>query len=1072
MSFVHLHNHSGFSIRDGFCTTEDYVKTAQSLGMPAIAITDHGNIHGAISLSKAAKSAKINGIIGIEMYVSAEDCRIKTNDNKTNYHITLLAKNEGGYKNICNILTEAWERGYYYVPRVDKTILSKYNKGIIALSGCLKGEVAQSIMHNLDEEVTSNLLKQYKEIYGDDFSIEIMENGYEAQGKVNKFLIDFAATNKYNMVATNDCHYITKSQSMPQEIMQCIGMKQTYEARKFKGTGELYLKSEEEMKAAFSRHGDIAKQMIENSNKIASSCDFSFSFKGYRMPKFDGLDDKAASKKLRELCREGWKKKIAPVILKQEEIDKYKERIEYELKTIEDLGFCHYFLMVWDVGKYCDDNNIMRSPGRGSVGGSLASYLLNISDIDPIKYELLFERFLNPGRTGGVGGGLPDIDVDIISTRRDEVISYLRKRWGEDKVSQVATFGTMATRTTLKNVGKALGHEFTLMNNITSIVPKRVDCTLSDFLNGNQEKGIEPVPELKKYAEVYPELFSISMELEGAINSVGKHASAIVISDRPILNDTPLFLGDPDDKSSIICAFDMHGVESLGLVKMDFLGLTELSIIDHIVRDVKKVHNKDIDIAKISLDDKNTWETFCKGDTFGVFQFSSQLMREGILQKVRPNNLIELAACNAICRPGNLDAGTHTNFINRKHGLELVSYIHPKLEPILRSTYGVLVYQEQSMRIVRDLAGFTLAEADILRKGMGKKKSKLFETLTEKFFAGAAKNNVDIEIAKELWTLINYMARYSFNASHAVGYSLLAYRTAYLKTHYPMQYYWAMLKHEHNNEDTISEIVRECRLRGVTILPPDLMFDPSTRKENEIMLPFVAAKTMGELPNRHLWERMPFKNLLDFFSRIDYKIINERALTSLIACGAFETMTTMREEIMTLYRKNRQRREKVVTTQSSLFGTDVTTTENNEGSALTSLDEKVRAKYEALGFNLRYSLLKNYSDYIEKYEHITPTELLAKKHADLEGVVSVCGVMSDLRTHVDKRGKEMIFFKLKDEYSSVNSLMFASAYEGFADMGLHNNDVIKVQGRFDNRKNLIVSDIVRARKNKVVVSAI
>ncbi len=785
--FVHLHVHTEYSLLDGACRLKDLVKAARDYHMPALAITDHGNMFGAIDFYRAAMARGVKPIIGCEVYVAPQSRFEKSlkPGKETSYHLVLLAKDETGYKNLLKLASVAYLEGFYYKPRVDKEILAKYHEGLIALSGCLKGEIPILVLDNKIEEAKRVAL-EYKGIFGqENFFLELHDHGIEEQKRVNTKLISMGRELGIGLVATNDCHYIRKQDANAHDILLSIQTATTIDdpnRLKF-STEEFYLKSPEEMRELFHH----IPEAIENTIRIAERCNLELKFgetllPHYRPPEGYTLDDYLA-----ELCHKGLKVRYPQVT------PEIEERLEHELKIIRDTGYASYFLIVWDFIQIAKSKGIAVGPGRGSAPGSLVAFSLGITSLDPLKHDLLFERFLNPERIT-----MPDIDIDFADDRRDEVISYVIKKYGKENVAQIATFGTMKARAVVRDVGRSLKFSYSEVDRIAKLIPPEIGMTI--------ERALRTVPELKeitKKNEKVKKLVDIAKSLEGLVRHASTHAAGIVISKEPLTNYVPLFKGARDE---VATQYAMGPLEAIGLLKMDFLGLRNLTVIGNTLKILKEKENIDIDMDKIPLDDEKTFHLLKKAHTVGVFQIESSGMRD-LLKKLKPEEFSDIVALIALYRPGPMGSGMTDDFIRRKHGLIPIEYLHPQLEPILKDTYGVILYQEQVMRIASDLAGFTMAKADLLRQAMGKKISVLLDRQRKEFVEGAVKNEISRNIANRIFDLISHFAGYGFNKSHSSAYALISYQTAYLKANYPLYYMAALLTSEMNNTDKLIKYI-------------------------------------------------------------------------------------------------------------------------------------------------------------------------------------------------------------------------------------------------------------------------
>lgn len=877
--FVHLHLHTEYSLLDGAIRIGELIQQAKAYGMPAVAITDHGNLFGAVEFFKKAKKAGIKPIIGCEVYVAPQSRFDKAKINKdpgmpeeASFHLTLLVKDEEGYRNLTRLVTRSYLEGFYYKPRIDMELLSQHYRGLIALSGCIMGEIPYNIVHENFEraEATAKVLK---ELFEDNFYLELQSNNLPEQKVANKGLIEISKKYQIPIVATNDCHYLHKSDARAHEILLCIQTGKTIkdEKRLKFQTEDFYFKSPEEMYSAFSE----IPEALENTLFIAEKCNFNLTLDGYRLPRYSLPEGIVEEQYLKELAYRGLRERF-----KGEPPEEYKERLDNELKVITEMGFSSYFLIVWDFINYARSQKIPVGPGRGSAAGSLVAYALKITDIDPIKYGLLFERFLNPERIS-----MPDIDVDFCKDRREEVIKYVSEKYGKERVAHIITFGTMQSRAVVRDVGRALNIPYAEVDKIAKMIP---------FACSSLEQAMTLEPRLKTlYSkdETVKELIDIAIRLEGLARHASQHAAGVVISPEPLEDIMPLYKNPGDE--NIISQFDMKALEDVGLLKFDFLGLKTLTVIDDTVK-YASLQGKNIDLENIPLDDKETYELLSSGQTIGVFQLESRGMRE-LLQKMQPERFEDLIALVALYRPGPLGSGMVDDFIKRKKGMVPVEYVLPQLKEILDETYGVILYQEQVMRIANKIAGFTMGQADVLRKAMGKKIPELMASLKEEFINGALKNGTSKEAADSLFNLMAAFGEYGFNKSHSAAYAYLSYITAYLKAHFPVEFFAANLSNEMGDSNKIVKFINECKSWGIEILGPDINESQRffTVSGDSIRFGLEAVKGVGGAALESiLKERQKgrFKSMAEFLKRVDTKKVNKKVVESLIKAGAFDSL--------------------------------------------------------------------------------------------------------------------------------------------------------------------------------------
>ncbi|HPL82659.1 MAG TPA: DNA polymerase III subunit alpha, partial [Candidatus Omnitrophota bacterium] len=826
--FIHLHLHTQFSLLDGACKIPELLALAKQYNMDSLAITDHGNMFGAVDFYQEAQKAGIKPIIGCEFYIAPGSRQDKTSSSMENasYHLILLSRDEEGYRNLMKLVSLAYLEGFYYRPRIDKDALAEYSKGLIGLSACLKGEIPVMLKQKRFNDALKTA-DTYLNILGkNNFYLELQENSIPEQKIVNEGLIKISKEINIPLVATNDVHYLTRDKASAHEALLCIQTQTTLDdpnRMRFQAD-EFYFKSPKEMQSLFK---DLP-EAINNTVEIASRCNLELDFKEIHLPKYEPPVGETKEEFLEKLCKEGLKKrfdKITPEIT---------ERLSHELKIIEKMGFVSYFLIVWDFIHYAKSQGIPVGPGRGSAAGSLVSYLLGITDLDPLKYGLLFERFLNPERMG-----LPDIDIDFCYERRQEVISYVTQKYGQENVAQIITFGTMQARAVLRDVGRVMGISYADVDRIAKMIPAELDMSL--------KKALESEPELNNLYRNDPQihkLITTALSLEGLNRHASVHAAGVVIADKPLSNYSPLFKTSDDQ---ITTGFSMGILEKIGLLKVDFLGLRTLTVIDQALKIIKKTKGIDIDIVKLPLDDPKTYKLLTSAQTMGIFQIESSGMRD-LLKKLEPEKFEDIIALLALYRPGPIGSGMLDDFIKRKHNLIPIKYEHPKLESILKETYGIMVYQEQIMQAASILAGFSLAQADILRKAMGKKIPEVMEKQRSNFIHGCVKNSIKESTAAKIFDLIEYFSGYGFNKSHSTAYALISYRTAYLKANYPVEFMTALLTSERDNTDKIVEYVNEAQRMGLVVLPPDINESEGlfkVRDEKTIRFGLLAVKNVG-----------------------------------------------------------------------------------------------------------------------------------------------------------------------------------------------------------------------------------
>ncbi|MEK7193874.1 MAG: DNA polymerase III subunit alpha, partial [Patescibacteria group bacterium] len=1016
MKFVHLHTHSHYSLLDGLAKIDDLINRAKELGMKALALTDHGNLYGAVEFYKKALKAEIKPILGIETYIAPRsrfDKQAKIDDKY--FHLTLLAENQTGWQNLIKLSTKSHLEGFYYKPRVDRELLREHHEGLIVLSGCPKGEIPQLILQNKIKEAEETI-KIYQEIFGkENFFLEIGHHPNIPEiAKVNKFLAELSEKTGAPMVATQDIHYLKPEDAEYQDILLAVqtGNKLSDDDRLTLKADDFSMRTQEQMIEFFK---DLP-EAIENTVKIAERCNVSLRLNRILLPSYPLPEGEiSANEYLRKLVNERVVNRFA------ETDSKITERLQYELEVIEKTGFADYFLIVQDIVNWAKERGIVVGPGRGSAAGSLVSYILGITDVDPLKYDLLFERFLNPDRIA-----MPDIDIDFTDMRRDEVFAYVRQKYGEDKVAQIITFGTMAARAAARDAGRALGISYSFCDTLAKLIP----------FNNKLDEALRNVGELKELYQNNPDakkIIDAAQHLEGVARHASVHACGIVITKEPLTNYLPL-QRSPQNPEIVITQFEMYSVEDLGLLKMDLLGLKNLTIIEEAVRLIKEMRSEEINISKIPLDDKKTFKLLQAGDTTAVFQLESSGMRR-YLKELKPNEFEDIIAMISLYRPGPMEL--LPSFIRRKHGKEKIKYLHPELEPILKNTYGIGIYQEQMMRIARDLAGFTLAEADTLRKAIGKKIKVLLDAQKEKLLKGMTENGIDEKTAKQIWELFPPFARYGFNRSHAACYALIGYQTAYLKAHYPIEFMTALFNADSGDIERISFLVDEARKAGIKILPPDInaSFSDFMPEGNGIRFGLLAIKNVGvNIVEAIIAERMsagPFADFADFIARVQHKDLNKKSLESLAKAGVFDSLGIERNSLLlnideilayiSRLKKNSQ------SSQDSLFGTNYSNgTLKLKLTDPVSNKEKLFWEKELLGFYLSDHPLNEYLPKISSYK----TKLIKKIIEDeqtnsyLKERCRIAGIICKTQRILTKVGQSILFAKLEDLSGALEVIVF------------------------------------------------
>jgi len=1031
--FIHLHNHTHYSLQDGACTVESLINAAIKNDMHAVALTDHGVMYGIAEFYRKAKKAGIKPIVGMEAYVvlkgSRKDRGKSENGNerkrsKHYNHLILLAKNKIGYRNLSKLSTLGHTEGFYYKPRIDLELLREYHEGLVCTSACAGGIVSSYLVNNDYDKAKKNAI-QYKEIFGDDFYLEIQNHFMENDKPILEGMPKLSKELGIKLVATNDCHYIEQEHSIAHNILLLFSDKKGTDYRQLRyGTDQVYFKSSDEMIKLFKDY----KGAIENTLEIESKIDLNLDFTGHHYPEFP-IPENSHAKNLDEyfeiLAREGLHKKFKKITREIE------DRFNYEVDTIKKMGFAGYFLIVQDFIGASKARGIPVGPGRGSAAGSLVAYTLGITNINPLEYDLLFERFLNPARKS-----MPDIDVDFADDKRSEAIDYVREKYGNECVSQIVTFNRLSSKAVIRDVARVLKIPLHVVNKITKSIPSKFGKVYTI------EQALNEVPELKWVKESkdrdIQNLIKYAKVLEGMNRNASKHAAGVVITPEEVSNYVPL--ANAVSQTDVVTQFNMKEIESAGLLKMDFLGLRTLTIIRDALGLIKKNHNVEIDIENIPLDDERTFELFSKGQTTGVFQFESHPMREH-LKQLHPTTLSDLAAMNALYRPGPMDF--IDDFINRKFGRSETTYFHPSLEPILKETYGIIVYQEQVIQIANKIAGMSLAEADILRRAMGKKDLSAMAEQKIKFVDGAVKNGISKNIATEIFDSINKFANYGFNKSHAVAYSLIAYQTAYLKAHYTPEFLAANLKNEFGNTNKVTTFLEDCRKLKIPVLPPDVnkpsvYFDVA---EGKIRFGMSAIKNVGipaveEIIRARDSINRNFTSIYDFCANVDTRVVNKRTLEGLVLAGAFDSINKNRAALFEAVESGLEFGAKIK--HSALSSVDSLFSELKDEMKIPEPPlpevsqwperEYLAKEREVIGFYVSGHPLQKYE---VEYNSLTSIHLGETDKMEDTDIVRACGVINSLRYKIDKSGRKMAFFTLDDLSGSCQCMMFSQAYEKY-----------------------------------------
>ena len=1044
--FVHLHVHTMYSLLDGAIRLDALFQRAREFDMRAVAVTDHGTMFNTLEFYQKAIEADIKPIIGCECYVAPRTIADKTSlDAKGLRHLVLLAENQQGYSNLCKLATKAQLEGFYYKPRIDKELLAAHANGLIALSACLHGEIPMLIRSGRSEQADEAALA-YQGLFGEgNFFLEIQNNGIPDQERVNQALREMSARLSIPLVATNDCHYLNKEDVRAHDVLLCVQTGKTVnDAGRFRfGTDQLYFKSKTEMVEAFKEYAGA----VENSVAIADRCRVEFDFNTYRFPKFPDSGELSAAELFERQVEEGFKRVWALIKTKNPDAERavYDKRLDYEIGIIKKMDFPGYFLIVADFINYAKNNGVPVGPGRGSAAGSLVAYSLGITDLDPIEHGLIFERFLNPSRIS-----MPDIDVDFCINGRDKVIDYVSRRYGgSDYVAQIITFGKLKTRAVIRDVGRALDIPLAEVDIIAKLVP--------DVLNISLDQALKQEPKLRELQRSRPEvadLIAICRTLEGLPRHASTHAAGVVISDKPLVEYLPLYKGK---NGEAVTQLDMKLVNDIGLVKFDFLGLRNLTVIDNALRIIKDQGKPALDLSSIDFEDPATYRLLGTGDTTGVFQLESSGMKD-LLARLKPEHFDDVTALVALYRPGPLDSGMVEDFVERKHGRKQVAYEIDDLEPILKATYGVIVYQEQVMEIASKLASYTMADADGLRKAMGKKIPGMMAEHREKFVKGAVNNGYDEAKAVALFDIMEKFGGYGFNKSHSAAYALIAYQTAYLKAHYAVEFIAALLTSEMHSIDGVVKYINECRTHQIEVLPPDVntSYTTFTVSAGKIRFGLTAVKNVGEGAVEAIVEERGknglFESLFDFCERMDPRKVNKRVVDGLIACGAFDATGARRSAMMAILEEALEYGQKVqkerCDPQMGLFDDGAGCNLSITKPVLPDIaewEEKERLNREkgALGFYISGHPLAQHENTLAQFSTAHTANL-----SDVgEGkTVRIGGMITTSKVILTKRKESMAFIQLEDLQGSVEVIVFPSVYSACQDL-LGADRPILVQGK-------------------------
>lgn len=1071
--FTHLHVHTEFSLLDGACRITELVKRAKELNMDSIAITDHGSMYGVVEFFKQAKKEGIKPILGFEAYVAPRKMNDKDpQKDKSQYHLVLLAENYEGYKNLLKICSAGFVDGFYYKPRVDYDLLREHSKGIIALSACIAGEVQRYLLdNNYDKAVETALM--YRDIFGENnFFLEMQDHGMKEQQVINKGLVKMSQQLGMPLVATNDIHYINKEDAKFHDVLLCIQMQKTINEERMKfPSDEFYLKSYEEMSLLFP------EEALENTTKIAERCNVELDFNTVHLPEFKVPTGYTKAEYFRELCQNGLEDRYENVTVE------IQSRLDYEIGIIEQMGYVDYFLIVWDFIKYSKDNKIMVGPGRGSAAGSLVAYSMKITNIDPLRYNLIFERFLNPERVS-----MPDIDVDFCYERREEVIEYVKEKYGSENVAQIITFGTMAARGSIRDVGRALNLSYGQVDFVAKKIPMDLGMTISKALEINNE-----FKELYDNDQEIKNLIDIALKVEGLPRHASTHAAGVLISKEKVTEYVPL----SRNKDIITTQFNMIELEELGLLKMDFLGLRTLTVIRDAVDLIEKNHNIKVDFSNCMYDDSEVFKLFAHADTLGIFQFESSGMRV-FLKELKPTEFENIVAANALYRPGPM--GQIPVYIKNRLNPQNVAYLHPKLEHILNVTYGCMVYQEQVMQIVRDIGGYTMGRSDLLRRAMSKKKMKVMQEERKNFIfgkkaennepeiPGAIKNGVDEKIANEIYDLMIDFAKYAFPKAHSVAYAALAYETAWLKLYYPVEFMAALISSIMGNSNSVSMYIRECKNLGIKILPPDVneSRDKFTVVNGKIRFGLVAVKNVGVNVIQDIIRAREIKgkfvSFTDFCQKVDSGVLNKRQVESLIKCGAFDFLNVKRSQLMAIYETtidsivNQKKRN--IEGQFSLFDAAIGEIDSN----LVSMDEQLpklpeynektilAMEKEMVGVYLSGHPLSQYEKELENATTTNCSEIAELNDETTESnsnlsdgsKVIIGGIIIKKQNKITKNNNMMAFVTLEDLFGTIEVIVFPKTYDRYKEL-LFEDNIVLIEGNL----SIVEEDTPKLMSNKI-----
>lgn len=1060
-SFTHLHLHTQYSVLDGANKISPLMDKAKAQGQKAVAMTDHGNMHGAIEFYTQAKSREIKPIIGCEVYYtpgSRFERKRKVDGGHPSNHLTLLAKDIEGYRNLCALVSLAYTEGFYFKPRIDFELLERHYKGLVCLSGCMSSQFGTAAKFGKEDEAEV-VARKFRDLFESDYYLEVQPHEIEEQQTLNQVAKSLGQKLSIPLVATNDCHYLECDDHYAQEVLMCVSTgKLITDPDRIRHTGaHLHFKTRQEMLSEMPGF----EEAIDQSCVIADKCNLELDFKTYHMPQFEPQEEISLEDAFVKAARDGLEERIPGDITKEKK-QVYLDRLQVEIDLILKMGFAGYFLVVSDFVRWAKANDIPVGPGRGSAAGSLVAWVMRITDVDPIPYKLLFERFLNPERVS-----LPDIDIDFCIHGREKVIEYVTEKYGKDKVAQIVTFGTLKAKAAIKDVGRALGLSYAETDRVAKLIPaprQGFDYPIDEALK--MEKR------LKEYAEGEgKELIELARKLEGLSRHTSTHAAGLVISDKPIVEYLPLM---EDKDGQVVTQFSMNYVEQIGLVKFDFLGLKTLTVIHEACRMIKKGKGVDIDLEKLPLDDKRVFSLIASGRTIGVFQMESSGLTE-MVGRLRPTDFEDIVAILALYRPGPLDSGMADHYINRKNGREEVSYLHPMLKPILKDTYGIILYQEQIMQIARDLAGYSLAQADMLRRAMGKKKPEEMARQREIFLEGAKANQISAPVAEQVFDQMETFARYGFNRSHSVAYALISYQTAWLKAHYPLYFLAALMSSEMGDTDKTLKNLNECKEMGVEILPPDVNIGEVgfSVMGKKILFGLAAIKSVGSKSVEELiLEREnsgEFKSLVDFSTRMGDKGVNRRAMENMVKAGAFDTTSEFSrqelcERVEDVLKTGARLREEAASNQLGLFAAQ-SSPEPDYVPKRPLLEEWPKNRLlnfekEALGFYLSGHPLESMQGELNKLGVVSINKL------GEAGPASLAGVITFLRLKNTKKGDRYATFTLEDLSGTIEAIVWPDTYNK-VHQTLSLEEPVLIWGKVDasgDRRTIIVNRIEAAMK--------